>query len=60
MFISVAACTDIMDMLLCNNVSDSSFQTMGSEFDAAVLVHTNLLLYVMYCWPLTFQLQPIL
>ena len=40
-FSSVGACTDITDILLGGNVSAPAFQTMGSIFDDAVLVHTN-------------------
>ena len=49
-----------MDMLLGGNISTPEFQTMGSIFEEVVLVHKNLFLCLMYCWPLTFQLQPIL
>ena len=60
MFSSVGACTEIMDMLLGGNVSAPVFQTIDSMFDDALLVHTNVLLCVIYCWPFTLQLQPIL
>ena len=54
---SFGACPDITDMLLGGNVSNPE---LGSTFNDTVLVHNKLLLCVMYCWPLTFQLQPIL
>ena len=53
----VGAYTDIMDMPVGGNLS--AFCSMGSVFDNAVLVHKNLSC-VIYCWPVTFQLQPIL
>ena len=56
----VGACIDIKDILLGGNVSAPTFCTIGSMFDGAVLVHINLLLFIIYCWPLTFPLQPIL
>ena len=60
MFSLVGACTDITDMLLGGNVGAPAFETMGSIFDGAVLVHKHFLFCVIYCWALTFQLQPIL
>ena len=59
MFSLVGTCPDIMDMLLGGNVSAPAFQTMGLLFDNAVLVHKKLFSCVIYCWPLTFQLQPV-
>ena len=43
----VGACTDITDMPLVGNVNTPAFQTMGSMFDDAMLVHKNLLCYVL-------------
>ena len=57
---SVGACTDIMDMLHGGNLSAPAFHTLGSLFDSDVLVHKNLLVCVIYCWPLPLQLEPIL
>ena len=49
-----------MDIFLGGNVTAPEFLIMGSIFDDAVLVHNHLLLCVMYCWPLKFQLHPTL
>ena len=49
----------ILQICFGGNLSALAFHTMDSVFDDAVLVHTNLLCDI-YCWPLTFQLQPIM
>ena len=47
MFSLVGTYTDIMDMLLGDNVSAPAFHTMGSVFDDAELVHKN---FVIKCY----------
>ena len=47
-------------MLLDGKWGAPALHIIGSSFDDAGLVHRNLLLCVIYLWPLTFQLQPIL
>ena len=55
-----SACTTIMDMHLHRNWSAPAFHIISYVFEDAVLLHKKLLLCVIFCWPLTFQLQPIL
>ena len=50
----VGACTDPMDMLYGGNINAPECHTIGAIFHDAGLVHTNLLLCVIHCWPLTF------
>ena len=48
------------DTLPGGNVADPELQIIGLVLDERILVHKNLLLCVMYCWPFIFQLQPFL
>ena len=58
-FSSVGAFTDMTDTLF-GHMADPELWTIGLVLEEGILVQKNLLLYVMYCWPFIFQLQPII